>query len=276
MIEHIYLSSIELTSSQWFCNDLSVMPSISHQVIKRGNYPGATVYPGKFGSIKISGEWIIVGTTFSDLAAQVELFRKTILTALKSNGATLEIDKSNGIGLVTTVLTAKVSTNAKAEDKTGRSVLVEFDTAYPYLKGSSDKNVSLHIVNGGGMAIPMSIPMNMSAGASSDTTATNSGEYEAYPVITITGPIVNPVITNLTNGKQMSLTYTLASSSDSIIIDCYNRTAVITTTGNNARPYLSGDFITLDTGVNMLRLGAGSYNANGMASLTYRDTYLGI
>lgn len=55
-------------------------------------------------------------------------------------------------------------------------------------------------------------PLRMSSSSVfSSTTVTNQGDTDAWPVWTLTGPGINPVFKNLTTGKQIVLTITLAA-----------------------------------------------------------------
>src|SRR6185312_1668026 len=67
--------------------------------------------------------------------------------------------------------------------------------------------------------LPKLIPILLGfGGISSAFGVTNSGDYEAWPIWTIHGPGVNPVLTNTTTGKVMTFTITLGGS-DVLVID---------------------------------------------------------
>jgi phage-related protein len=88
--------------------------------------------------------------------------------------------------------------------------------------------------------------------------------------------MTNPTLTNLTTGEQLSITYNLTTTSDTLVVDTYNRTAIIYPSGNNGRAYVSGDFLTLQPGANDLALSSGSSTNESLATVEYYDHYLGI
>lgn len=109
---------------------------------------------------------------------------------------------------------------------------------------------------------------------------TNSGSAESFPVVTLTGPIVNPIIGNTTTGKSISLTKTLTAG-QSLEIDFLNRT-IRTETGANsysALNYTSSEwwgFMPGSNTVSVLASGAinyGSANAS-RAIFAWKDAWL--
>ena len=278
MITDISLGGVSLTTTQWYCLGLSnpTFFAIQHSQSRRGNYPGVAIYAGKPLSYKFAGTWLIVGTTFSDLATQRENFRKLLSTILSNGSAVLTVTKSNGVILTSTVKSVKLSGDIKAEDKTATEILVEMESEYPFLLSQTVHNTTVNIFNGGGMAVPMAVPMDMSAGGSNEATINNAGEYLAYPTLEFYGPLINPTITNVTTGEQLSISYTLPTVNDKLTVDCYNRTAIVSPANTNARQYVSGSFLTLKPGDNKIRLGNGDTSQTGYANVIYNDHYMGI
>lgn len=277
MITEISIGATVLTNGQWWCQNLQAgYPGISHTIINRGNYHGSKVYPGKFTGQQIVSEWLVVGTSFSDLADQREAFRMAVSRLLARGEETLRVTKSNGVVLTIPIKAAKLTGDIQSEDGLAGRFLVTFIAEYPFFRSLAQKSQDMSIFSGGGMAIPMGIPMDMSAGGSGEFEVTNVGEYDAFPVFTFTGILDNPTITNVTTGEQLSVAYTLASEDDQIVVDTYERSAILLPAGNNARQYISGDFLTIVPGMNALRLTAGSYNEQGTVTVAFYDTYLGV
>lgn len=139
---------------------------------------------------------------------------------------------------------------------------------------------SIYIFNGGGMAIPMTIPMDMSGGGGNSTTVTNNGNSESFPTLTFHGPLENPSLTNSTTGQGINILYTLNTQDDYIVIDIKNRTARAYINGSNEpvniKQYVSGDWMTIGSGQNLLALGNANYNATARCVVVFRDTYLGV
>ena len=149
-----------------------------------------------------------------------------------------------------------------------------------YLVGQTLLSSDIFVFFGGGMEIPMAIPMSMNQSGSSVTELTNSGNVSSYPIYTLFGPLTNPTFTNLTTGKSFTLNYTLSSSSENITIDTIKRTVIYRPTQNgnptNIRQYFSGDFVTLVPGVNQVKLSNSNYNNQAFCRVVWRDSYSGI
>lgn len=278
MITDITLGTTQLLNSNRFCLGISNLsfPMISYSSVKKGSFPGQKIAAGKFSSFKFALEWIIVGSSFSDLAVQRETFAKLMGEIIKDETKTLKISKSNGVNIQIDVKAVTVSGDIKAEQGVGSSLLTEFEAEYPFLVSQSQVNQDVFIFAGGGMSIPMSIPMDMSVGAANEVMVTNNGNYEAYPIFTLYGPLTNPSLTNFTTNKTLNINYTLADSSSYIVIDCFLRTALLYPSKTNVRQYISGDFWTMAIGSNTIRLSNVSVNPTGKCVVNFRDHYLGI
>lgn len=277
MITEVGLGTTILTTSKWGLVSIQAgYPNISHAVSARGNYPGARIYPGKFSSQQIVTEWIVTGSSFSDLADQREAFRKAVSAVLSQGEQNLRITKSNGVVLYIPIKAVKMAGDIKSDDGNAGSFLATFYAEYPFFRSLGQKTQDIGIFSGGGMSIPMAIPMDMGVGGSSVIQVENVGEYTSYPLITFQGALTDPTITNVTTGEQISLDYTLATSADMIVIDTYERTVVIQPSGNNGRQYASAVDFTLVPGLNEIRLTAGAYDEDGKVTLAFYDTYLGV
>jgi hypothetical protein len=89
-----------------------------------------------------------------------------------------------------------------------------------------------------GRTYPRVYPLTFGGGSSTQSiTITNSGWTNTYPLITIYGPITNPVVGNSTTGNALNFNYTMAQS-DTIVIDLQYRTILLN--GSPARNLLLG------------------------------------
>jgi phage-related protein len=80
--------------------------------------------------------------------------------------------------------------------------------------------------------------MTFGGGSQTNTAAvTNNGNTTTYPIITIYGPVTNPVVGSTTSGQNLSFNYTMIQS-DVISIDLQNKTILLN--GNPARNLLLG------------------------------------
>src|SRR6185503_8386999 len=55
--------------------------------------------------------------------------------------------------------------------------------------------------SGGGYVVPMVVPYISGASTGGSVTLNNAGSETAWPIITLTGPLTNPVLTNTTTGS---------------------------------------------------------------------------
>jgi hypothetical protein len=107
------------------------------------------------------------------------------------------------------------------------------------------------------------------------TTISNNGWANAYPTITLNGPITNPILGNETQGFALNFTGTYAEA-DSLVIDLYNK--LITLNGQPARNLLiSGDWFWAQPGNNLFYLtgDAGSVVVGTTeATVTWNSAYI--
>ncbi len=75
-----------------------------------------------------------------------------------------------------------------------------------------------------GLAPPWTPPITLPAGAPPATVAaTNAGNFETRPVITIQGPVVAPQVQNVTTGQVVSYSSLTLGAGDLLVLDFLNR-----------------------------------------------------
>jgi len=75
-----------------------------------------------------------------------------------------------------------------------------------------------------GVAVPLAVPVVLPAQPPAGSlTAVNSGTFETRPMVTITGPITDPGVTNVTYGQTVAFTGTTLASGDVLSLDMDNR-----------------------------------------------------
>lgn len=128
-------------------------------------------------------------------------------------------------------------------------------------------------IEGGGFGVPLVFPLDFSSsGVASLLEVENGGNFETPPVLTIQGPVTNPILDNVTTGESLVLVYVLGSS-DTIEVDIAARSVTL---NGASRPDLltsqSTQWWELAPGTNELRL-RGTGMALGKTELTcaYRD-----
>jgi hypothetical protein len=109
-----------------------------------------------------------------------------------------------------------------------------------------------------GFGFPLGFPFGFGVTTvfSSGSVVTNAGNRYAPAVLTIPGPIVNPIIINDTTGSTLPFNITL-NSGDNLVIDLKAHTVQLN--GGNVRTALTApDWFLLKPGDNLIRLLAGS------------------
>lgn len=104
----------------------------------------------------------------------------------------------------------------------------------------------------------------------------NTGDVEAWPVWTITGPATNPVLSNLTTGKVLELTITLAAAELLTIDTRPGRKAITLDDGSNlfGTRTATSSLWPLVRGSNQLQIELTSATSASRVDLAYRRGYL--
>ena len=121
----------------------------------------------------------------------------------------------------------------------------------------------------------------LSGAYTASKTITNDGNWSAYPVIYIDGPIEDPILVNTTTGEVLDFTGITIASGDTYIIDCrYGRKTVKNAAGTNKIVDLTAasDLATfhLEPGDNAFTLEGTSTDANTQVTINFYPRYLGI
>lgn len=258
------------------------IPSIRLPSFTRPNVDGAVVPNQLYGGRLIT----FIGKVFADNVAAYRAKRSTLESAVRimrsSDGVlqpiVLKFQTMDDLDLQVNVYTRNFifpDTHLSHGD-------YKLDVFSPdlFILSQELKGQNIFVFQGGGMAITTEIPMDMSADADTIAELTNDGNVDAFPTVTLNGPLTNPAISNETTGKSFSLNYTLSTADESIVIDTQLRTVrYFANPGGsptNIRASLSGDFITLAPGINNIKLSNTNYNATAYASVVWRDSYTGI
>jgi hypothetical protein len=121
------------------------------------------------------------------------------------------------------------------------------------------------------------------AGTSITRAIVYAGDYDEYPVITITGYYANPVITNSTTGDTLNFTGGTVGSADTWTIDTrYGHKTVVNAAGSSVLNYLTSAsdlstfrFVpspTASGGTNTLTI-SGSVSGSAAVAITYYARY---
>lgn len=245
----------------------SIRTSTGNYAGRDGGFVGAQYYSARSISIQ--------GTAFSSSVASLETTRQTMQSALLGNSVTMNIltnagnnytIKANLLDFSMPIKGSLFSTSYKIE------LLAPDPTIYSNQNAFTPVAIPLTTTNG--FVIPFTLPLALSP-SSGGTTITNAGTVAVYPIITLTGVVTNPVLTNSTTGNNLSLLLTTANT-DVIIINMQQRT--VTLNGSN----IFGDVATgsawwfLNPGANKVSLSSGNAADTVSATITWQSGYIGI
>jgi hypothetical protein len=100
---------------------------------------------------------------------------------------------------------------------------------------------------------------------------TNNGNHTAYPIITITGPTVNPVLTDSYSGITMSFSLSLAAG-DVLVVDCRQKSVVLNGTVSRRTSLAGLKWLSVPAGISdtiFFTADSGSGSANIQLWNTY-------
>lgn len=144
--------------------------------------------------------------------------------------------------------------------------------ASPLKTGSYDPTGSL---SGGGAAMPLVFPLVFTGTTATQLVVTNLGKTATPPVLTVKGPVANPIIDNDTTGESIYLLTTLGAA-DTIVVDVAART--VTLNGAVRQDLFDASLSLwweLAAGENALRLrGSGMVAAQTLLTVGFRDARL--
>lgn len=96
---------------------------------------------------------------------------------------------------------------------------------------------------------------------------TSDGIQETYPIWTVTGPITNPTLENITTNSTITFNGTLTAS-QTLVVNMEAQTATVN--GTNVIGNLSGDWLTLAPGINRISFG-GTNDAAQTSRLEWQE-----
>lgn len=154
---------------------------------------------------------------------------------------------------------------------------IELEANDPLLYGNTlNSDIGYVTTIEGGVAIPATIPLELSGGISNELEITNSGNAQVFPSsFQIYGPGTDFVIKNRTVDESLCFDDEITDG-NYIDINFKERTALLNGV-TNAYGDISGDFWKIKEGVNVITLTVGSGNEAGTRiEIAYRDGYWGV
>lgn len=151
---------------------------------------------------------------------------------------------------------------------------VELKCEENFIRDNSTVSAQTGLAIGGGFDIPTEVPISWASTSSDEVVINNSGDYDDYPDITITGPVLYPVIQNLTTGQVFRFPNTELFAGETIRL--YFDTNGFWVYKNNTIEYYSdfrGDFFKLVQGANTIKFGASREDASALLTINFVNKY---
>lgn len=133
----------------------------------------------------------------------------------------------------------------------------------------------------GGIPTPLPTPISVGAVTGGSCTVTNAGNAPTWPKFTITGPIVAPVILDVSTGKAIYMDGLSLAAGDVLIVDANPATRLVTVNGNNALGgvrFADSTFFQIAAGatdtVQFYGIGGG-YTVATTLTVNWRNAYSG-
>ena len=120
----------------------------------------------------------------------------------------------------------------------------------------------------------------------SSVTIVYNGSFLTYPIITMTGPVTDPILTNVSTGEDLDFTGITIAGGDTYTIDCRfgyktvknaagtNKIADLTAASDLATFHLGAD-PEVSGGANAFTLTGTSTDANTTVTVTYNERFVG-
>lgn len=226
-----------------------------------------------YGKRRFSLRGWVVGSSVSDFISKRDALQQAL--DILAGEQTLQFTLANGRQLQINAVLLALDFTPIVGGATGAQFNAEFEAAFPFLVSQSPNSQNINLSTGGGGKVPPdTMPMGLGGDSGGVITLVNNGNGIFYPTIRFTGPVTNPQITNETVGKYIRLTLTLAAG-EYVDLDLKRKT-ITDNYGTNRYSTKTGNWWFLQPGNNVIRFTADVYNTSSLATVTYRDSYLGI
>jgi hypothetical protein len=122
-------------------------------------------------------------------------------------------------------------------------------------------------------ANPFETGMSFGGGSTSANIINNAGWATTYPIITITGPCINPRVTNVTAGLFLQIDSAIGSE-DELVLNTNLRT--VTLNGINRRALLnnSSTWFAAPAGINYYTFAATATDGTTACVVSWRNAYI--
>jgi len=239
-----------------------------------GNYAGRD--GGYLGSQFFSARDITLqGTVFSSNVAILEQTRQNLQAALVSQSVTMGIttNAGNSYTINCYLLDFQMPIKKNVFSAPFKIELLATDPTI-YENNSYSLPADLAPVSNSGFVLPVTFPIDFPA-ASTPTTVTNNGNVAVYPIITLSGVMHNPVITNTTLEQLMGVSLTTAQT-DQLVINFAQRTILLNGSSVFGDMTAGSTWWQLQPGENAITLTTSSGGDTVTGTIQWQSGYMGI
>ncbi len=226
-----------------------------------------------YGKRRFSLKGWVVGSSQSDFQTQRDQLQKDL--DITSGEIPINITLVNGRQLTINAILIALDFSPKPGELTATQFNASFDASFPFLVSQTENSQNINLATGGGGKVPPdTMPMALAPDSGGSNFIINNGNAPYYPIVRITGPVLNPSLRNNTSGKVVRFAVNLAAG-EYLDID-FKRKTIFDNQGRNQYSSKSGDWWFLQPGTSEIRFLADSYDASAVANIKFRDSFLGI
>ena len=149
--------------------------------------------------------------------------------------------------------------------------------------------VAFSLGGGGLLAIPLTVPMAVGASTIDQSIPVSyDGTWDAYPIITLQGPMTNPVIRNQTMGDKLDFAAVTIPAGETYVIDCRYGYKTVTrqsdganriqdlTSDSNLATFRIGAHPDVPGGYNSIRVSASGLTTTSYVFIQFQTRYVGV
>ena len=280
MIKSIFIDGVQVNSDNILLSKLDNIGSanVEFNAYQRGGASGQILSFPLYTGLSITMEFLVKGNGVSEFIDQRERFTRFFTNKYSTTNYTKRIgfELFNGVIKEVDVLFSTIASSLTNKNIDHSFFTVTAVSEKEFLESRTLKSSIITKFSGGGMAIPMDIPMNMANSPIGGVSIlTNSGNATSYPIITVSGAFATDFnIINDTTEETLSYGAALLDT-DSLVIDLYNRTAVLNEISSVVGD-ITGDWFGLLPGDNQLRVSSSGAFDDGQAIVDYKDAYRNV
>lgn len=235
-----------------------------------GGYVGAQFYSMRLITL--------TGRLFAQTTAALETARMNLTAALSAGTVTMKITTNAGNQYLVNCYLDNLDLPIQRSPLT-TPFMITLIAADPNIydnSGAGTNTVTVPLAVGGGITWPIAwTPVTWAPGAQ-PTTVNNTGNVLIYPLITLSGAMSSPTITNKTTGQFFGFSGLTTSAGDQVVIDMYNRTVLLN--GGSILPYVTTSSIWwgLQPGNNSINLTSNNSADTVTATVKWQAAYRSI